>query len=691
MRRPANLFLVLPLITALGLPTPVFAFRAESTQEAGAEQDLGRALRGRLDYSQIRELKLPDPIFKKIQRHRINTRSLLRVAREELLELRNPAFTEEEVQAIEKAMRARGYSLPLVPREPERYPDSIVSLGLSPHAVAFLRRHQMDPLSKLLATPRERLLSLRGMGPTIYHAVDRGLFERGLYLPVSSSAPDREEIRETVETLETGAGRAWLDAASKVRGWSSLSRPVSWGNSIPKIVEALVQRILPSRRVYTGSAMQAPEGAALTLRFLYRNQPKSRKLVAERLEAVLDRWLHDSSANEAYLQFVKDGIFSKESYGRGLARAIGRPQVEGHYHSEADARDWASSYLKELIERGNAPEAVGEAVQELRKYVDVFEIRRLFARLVSLGAILEDSAESLAVSEDHLKLLKEELGVATVGELLRHTKEEIESKIGSKGVPQLEAALAVYDKKLESQDSIKFLNLPDPLQAILYTRRIFTLSEMQKLGRVGLRAFLKPRELRLLENRLGDQGKKLGLLPAEPRGVLRVRVRDLASAAPRVAAAARKARKTWIALVPADGTSAEEKTLAALYAHLSVAPAALTLLPEGAGKKGLRVEVLPEDDPDQTSRLLSDAAYQFSKGDRVVIALDGTKRKRWALPKEHPLTLLLDPATWHKIQPEAVQAYLSAAGHGSNLILDLTRGSVFKVTIEGRDYFTTFV
>ncbi len=156
-----------------------------------------------------------------------------------------------------------------------------------------------------------------------------------------------------------------------------------------------------------------------------------------------------------------------------------------------------------------------------------------------------------------------------------------------------------------------------------------------------------------------------------------------------LAARAQAEGYTQAVLVPAKTVSAQLRPGSVdLYAHLSVVSGAMAVLPEGWPIG--RTLTVPEQNTEAANALLKQAADEFSGGKQVVIVLDPDFGQGVRLPDNHPVALYLSPNTYHLIDRVALAAFLARPDALVNLILDLTRGTIERVTIDGEDYFAIF-
>ncbi len=168
-----------------------------------------------------------------------------------------------------------------------------------------------------------------------------------------------------------------------------------------------------------------------------------------------------------------------------------------------------------------------------------------------------------------------------------------------------------------------------------------------------------------------------------------VSVKDLERLEPELAAQARAAGRSRMVLLPASLASAPvEKASVSLFAHSSVSAGAAAVMPEG-WTVGAFTEI-PETDLSTGNKLLRRATAAFGQGNSVVIALDPAFRAGLQLPADHPVTLLLSTDTYHLIDRAALAAFLARPDALVNFVLDLTKGTIQRVTIEGQDYFAVF-
>ncbi len=146
---------------------------------------------------------------------------------------------------------------------------------------------------------------------------------------------------------------------------------------------------------------------------------------------------------------------------------------------------------------------------------------------------------------------------------------------------------------------------------------------------------------------------------------------------------------TQAVLVPVGAVlSRMESATLDLYAQPSVSSAAMAILPDGWGIG--QILAIPENDPSAGNDLLRKATDEFTRGRQVVIALDPDLKSGLQLPQNHPVALLLSEKTYHLIDRTILAAFLSQPQILRNLILDLTRGTIERVTIDGEDYFAIF-
>ncbi len=156
-----------------------------------------------------------------------------------------------------------------------------------------------------------------------------------------------------------------------------------------------------------------------------------------------------------------------------------------------------------------------------------------------------------------------------------------------------------------------------------------------------------------------------------------------------LAAAAQAEGYTQAILVPAKTVPAQLRPGSVdLYAHLSVVSGAMAILPEGWPIG--RTLAVSEQNTDEANALLEEATDDFADGKQVVIALNPDFGQGVRLPENHPVALFLSPSTYHLIDRAALAAFLARPDALVNLILDLTRGTIERVTIEGEDYFAIF-
>jgi hypothetical protein len=167
-------------------------------------------------------------------------------------------------------------------------------------------------------------------------------------------------------------------------------------------------------------------------------------------------------------------------------------------------------------------------------------------------------------------------------------------------------------------------------------------------------------------------------------------IEELAAKGVDAAAIAQEAGYSRAVLVPADGGRLKPEPLTLeLFAHATVAPGAMSVLPENFTLRGVPIRI-PSDDAEAANARLQQAAAASAEGRFVLIALDPAYRGMFELPEEHPLALMLSPSTYHMIDRTALAAFLARHKGLQNLILDLTKGSIQTVTIDGKDYFAIF-
>ncbi len=168
-----------------------------------------------------------------------------------------------------------------------------------------------------------------------------------------------------------------------------------------------------------------------------------------------------------------------------------------------------------------------------------------------------------------------------------------------------------------------------------------------------------------------------------------VSVEELERLEPELVAQIRAAGRSRAVLLPVSLASAPvEKASVSLFAQPSVSAGAVAVMPEG-WMVGAFTEI-PENDRSTGNELLRRATAAFGQGNSVVIALDTAFRAGLQLPAGHPVALLLSPNTYHLIDKAALAAFLARPDALVNLVLDLTKGTIQRVTIEGQDYFAIF-
>ncbi len=138
--------------------------------------------------------------------------------------------------------------------------------------------------------------------------------------------------------------------------------------------------------------------------------------------------------------------------------------------------------------------------------------------------------------------------------------------------------------------------------------------------------------------------------------------------------------------VPGEGLSPSAITL---YAQPSVMPAALGLLPDGAAVRDL--VPIPVDDPAGANQRLEEAAAGLEEGAKAIIALAPGALAALRLPERHPMVWLLNPDTWHKISRGALTSLLHHANKLANFILDLSRGTIYRAKLRGREYLAIYL
>lgn len=134
-------------------------------------------------------------------------------------------------------------------------------------------------------------------------------------------------------------------------------------------------------------------------------------------------------------------------------------------------------------------------------------------------------------------------------------------------------------------------------------------------------------------------------------------------------------------LVDVDAASAlPDPAPVTVYADPSVAGWVRGLIP------GAQIVELPAVEPGEADARLQEAISQpLRPGQIRVLALDASI-SRAPLPDQHPPALLLNPATLDQANRAHVRVMLAQIAILQNLTVDLTRGPIGEVTIEGRRY-----
>ncbi|MCM8794852.1 MAG: GNAT family N-acetyltransferase [Candidatus Omnitrophica bacterium] len=167
-------------------------------------------------------------------------------------------------------------------------------------------------------------------------------------------------------------------------------------------------------------------------------------------------------------------------------------------------------------------------------------------------------------------------------------------------------------------------------------------------------------------------------------------IQQLADRGVELAAQAQARGYANVVLVPAGEPVRPMAPAGALFAHSSVSGAAWSLLPEG----WISPDNIFEIDANNPSDAITRAVERFETDSAVVIALDEKLPVDLRPFDKRPATLLLNPENWYNLMTDEYRSVLatilSQPRSFTNLILDLTSGSIQRVTIEGKDYFAIF-
>ncbi|MCM8794678.1 MAG: protein phosphatase 2C domain-containing protein [Candidatus Omnitrophica bacterium] len=167
-------------------------------------------------------------------------------------------------------------------------------------------------------------------------------------------------------------------------------------------------------------------------------------------------------------------------------------------------------------------------------------------------------------------------------------------------------------------------------------------------------------------------------------------LQQLADKGVELAAVAQAQQYTRAVLVLAGIPAPALESSGTLFAHASVSAAAWSLLPEG----WVAPENLFDIPVEKSSEMLARAVAEFGKNQSVVIALEQGVPVDLQQFEERPPALLLNSQTWHLLMRQeyrrVLAVILTQPRLMTNLILDLTKGSIQRVTIDGVDYFAVF-
>lgn len=264
--------------------------------------------------------------------------------------------------------------------------------------------------------------------------------------------------------------------------------------------------------------------------------------------------------------------------------------------------------------------------------------------------------------------------------------------------PSVQKKVEGFERRLRLEDPIDALALPSNAQSALLTLGIESVTQLltqslleveEQLGKKGI-----PLEVAqaVQEGLVAKRGKRLPLLPARGKAMVLVATDRLSAVSPQSEEFVRTLGRGGLtmALVPAEAAYEEAASLTAVYVEHTVARALWDLLPESALRKGLRIQILP-DDPEELLNALQEAAGR-SHREHLIVVLDRTRREgSFSLPRGCPVVFLLNPASAQGVNLEGFRAFLSQSRGRTDIVLDMAAAGIHRVEVEGRSYFESFV